>query len=179
VVAPALIPTKAGDRVTTDRRDARPWARLRRSGERTPSDIPSVADEASRHLSRAREDAIRELKAAKVRLNAVLLRPDIRDTGRATWGSAHRRWLSEVIWATPAPHSVFRAYVRAVTEHAERLQRLERALWEQVKPWRLAPVVEALQALRGGQCPVAVTIGAALGDRTRFDHPRHRMSYWG
>jgi hypothetical protein len=104
VVAPSLIPQKAGDRVNTDRRDAIPWARLRRSGELTPLSLPAVEDEASRDLRRARDDASRDLNAAKVRLNALLLRPDLRDTGRATWGSAPLRGLADGICATPAPH---------------------------------------------------------------------------
>jgi transposase len=179
VVAPSLIPQQAGARVNTDRRDAIPWARLRRSGELTPLSLPAVADEASRDLRRARDDASRDLNAAKVRLNALLLRPDLRDTGRATWGSAPLRGLADGICATPAPHLVFQAYVRAVTEPAERLQRLERARCAQVTTGRLAPVVEALQARRGVQCTGAVTTVAAPGDRTRFDTPRHLMRYVG
>ena len=83
-VAPSLIPQKAGDRVNAERRDAVPRARLMRSGDLTPVSVPQVADEAIRDLSRAREDAIQDLKAATCRLNAFLLRHDIRDTGRAT-----------------------------------------------------------------------------------------------
>ena len=78
VVAPSLIPKKAGDRVKTDRRDAVQLARLMRSGDLTPVYIPTVDDEAIRDLSRAREDAIGDLKTAKFRLNAFLLRHDIR-----------------------------------------------------------------------------------------------------
>jgi transposase len=89
VGAPSLIPKKAGDRVKTDRRDAVPLARLMRAGELTPVYVPTVEDEASRDLSRAREEALRDLKAAKFRLKAVLLRHDIRYTGRATWSPAH------------------------------------------------------------------------------------------
>jgi transposase len=99
-----LIPKKAGDRVKTNRRDAVKLARLMRSGELTPVYVPKVEDEAMRDLSRAREDVIRDLKAAKFRLKAFLLRQDIRYTGRATWGPAHLRWLSEVVCPTPAQH---------------------------------------------------------------------------
>jgi transposase len=179
VVAPSLIPKKAGDRVKTDRRDAVQLARLMRSGDLTPVYVPQVEDEAVRDLSRAREDTIRDLKAAKFRLKAFLLRHDIRYTGRATWGPAHLRWLSEVVCSTPAHQIVFQEYVRAVNEHTERLQRLEQTLHEQVHTWRLQPVVEALQALRGVQFTVAVTIIAELGDLTRFDNPRPLMSYLG
>jgi transposase len=173
------MPTKAGDRVNTDRRDAAPLARLRRSGDLTPVYVPMLEDEAMRDLSRAHEDTIGDLKAAKFRLTAFLLRHDSRDTGRATWGPAHLRWLSEVVGATPAQPIVFQEDVRAVNEPTERLQRLEHERHEQVRTWRLQPVVEALQALRAVQCTVAVTLVAALGDLTRFDNPRQLMSYLG
>ena len=174
-VAPSLIPNKAGDRVTTDRRDAVQLGRLMRSGDLTPVSVPQVEDEAIRDLSRARDEAIQDLKAATCRLNAFLLRHDIRDTGRATWGPAHRRWRSEVVCATPAPPSGFQADVRAVNEHTDRLPRLEHARHEPVHTWRLQPVIEALHAWRGVPCTVAVTIVAELGDLTRVDHPRQLM----
>ncbi len=179
VVAPSLIPKKAGDRVKTDRRDALQLARLMRSGDLTPVYVPKVEDEAMRALCRAREDVLRELKAAKLRLKAFLLRHDIRYTGQATWHPAHLRWLSAVVCPTPAQQIVFQEYVRAVNEQTERLQRLEQELQEQVKSWRLNPVVEALQALRGVQFTVAVTTVAALGDLTRFENPRQLMGYLG
>jgi len=92
-----------------------------RSGDLASVEVPSVEDEAIRDLSRAREDTLGDLKAAKFRLNAFLLRHDIRYTGRATWGPAHLRWLSEVVCATPAQQIVFQEYVCAVHEHTERL----------------------------------------------------------
>jgi transposase len=107
-----------------------------RSGDLTPVSGPTVEDEAIRDLCRAREDALCDLKAATVRLKAFLLRHAIRYTGQVTWGPAHLRWRSEVVCATPAPQSVFQAYIRAVTEHTERLQRLEQELHEQVQTWR-------------------------------------------
>jgi len=179
VVAPSLIPKKPGDRVKTNRRDAMQLARLMRSGDLTPVYVPQVADEAIRDLSRAREDALRDLKTAKHRLKAFLLRHDIRYTGQATWGPAHLRWLSEVVCPTPAQQIVFQEYVRTVTDHSERLARLEQELQDCVQTWRLRPVVDALQALRGVQFTVAVTIVAELGDLTRFDKPSQLMSYLG
>jgi transposase len=128
-----LIPKKAGDRVKTDRRDAVQLARRMRSGDLTPVYVPTVEDEAIRDLSRAREDTLHALKTAKLRRKAFLLWHDIRYTGRATWGPVYLRWLREVVCPTPAQHIVLQAYVRAVTEHTERLQRLEQALHEHVK----------------------------------------------
>src|SRR5262245_25088226 len=91
VVAPSLIPHKPGDRVKTDRRDAIQLARLARSGDLTVVYVPQVEDEAIRDLARAREDTISDLKSAKFRLKAFLLRQDIRYTGRANWSPAHLR----------------------------------------------------------------------------------------
>jgi transposase len=179
VVAPSLIPKKAGDRVKTDRRDAAQLARLMRSGDLTPVYVPEIEDEAIRDLVRAREDAIGDLKAAKYRLKAFLLRQDIRYEGRANWGPAHLRWLAEVVCPTPAQQIVFQESVRTVSADHERLQRLEAELQTQVQNWRLHPVVEALQAMRGVQFTVAVTVIAELGDLTRFDNPRQLMSYLG
>jgi transposase len=179
VVAPSLMPKKAGDRVKTDRRDAVQLARLARSGDLTAVSVPQVEDEAIRDLSRAREDTLGALKDAKFRLKAFLLRHDIRYTGRANWSPAHLRWLSEVVCPTPAQQIVFQEYVRAVTEHTARLQRLDQELQDHVKSWRLSPVVEALQALRGVQCIVAVTMVAEIGDLSRFDTPRELMKFLG
>jgi transposase len=179
VGAPSLIPNKAGDRGKTDRRDAVPLARLARSGALTPVYVPNVDDAAMRELTRARADALRNLQAAQFQRTAVFLRHDIRSTGRATWGAAPWRWRAEVVCPTPARHSVCHEYVRAVNEHTARLPRLEPALQEQVNTWRLSPVVEAFQALRGVPCTEAVPPVATLGDLTRFATPRALMQFFG
>jgi transposase len=179
VVAPSLIPRKPGDRVKTDRRDAITLARLMRSGDLTSIYVPQVQDEAIRDLSRAREDTLEDLKTAKHRLKAFLLRQDIRYEGRATWTAAHLRWLAHVVCPTPAQQIVFQEYLQAVTEEHERLGRLERELHEQIKTWRLYPVVQAIQALRGVDLTGATILIAELGDLTRFDHPSPLMNYLG
>src|SRR5262249_14691889 len=125
VVAPSLLPQKAGDRVKTDRRDAVQLARLVRAGDLTAVYVPTVDDEASRDLTRAREDALRDLKDATFRLKAFWLRHAIRSTGRAHWGPAPLRWLLEVVCPTAAQPIVLQEDVRAVHEQTARLQRLE------------------------------------------------------
>ena len=84
-----------------------------------------------------------------------------------------------MVCPTPAQQIVFQEYLRTVTEQHERLERLERELHEQVKSWRLYPVVEAVQALRGVELTGAIILLAELGDLTRFDHPRPLMNYLG
>jgi transposase len=179
VVAPSLIPRRPGDRVKTDRRDAITLARLMRSGDLTSIYVPRVEDEALRDLSRGREDAMQDLKRSKRRLKSFLLRHDIRYEGRANWNAAHLRWIAQVVCPTPPQQIVFQEYVRTVTEQQERLQRLETELHAAVKPWRLYPVVEAIQALRGIELTGAVILIAELGDLTRFDTPRKLMAYLG
>lgn len=179
IVAPSLIPQRPGDRVKTDRRDALQLARLHRAGELTAIHVPCVEDEAVRDLSRAREDAQRDLKAAKFRLKAFLLRQDIRYEGQARWTPAHLRWLARVVCPTPAQQIVFQEYLRTINEQNERVERLEQALREQAQHWWLAPVVAAIQALRGVQFTTAITFIAELGDLSRFAHPQQLMNYLG
>lgn len=179
VVAPSLIPRKAGDRVKIDRRDAVQLARLMRSGDLNSVYVPSVEDESIRDLCRAREDVLRDLKAAKFRLKAFLLRQGIYYTGKASWSPAHLRWLAEVVCPTAAQQIVFQEYVRTVTERTEQLLRLEEEIKDQVTCWKLLPTVQALQALRSVQFTVAVTTVAKLGDITRFNNPRQLAAYLG
>jgi transposase len=114
-----------------------------RSGALTPVYVPKLEEEAIRDLTRARQDATQDLKAAKFRLKAFLLRHDIRYTGRANWGPAHLRWLAEGVCSTPAQQIVFPEYGRSVDTITERLQRLEQERQDQVASWRLPPVVDA------------------------------------
>lgn len=136
-VSPSLMPKKAGERVTTDRRDAVQLARLSRSGDLPPVYGPRVAGAAMRDRSQARAATIRARKAAQIRLQAFCLRHAIRSTGQANWSPAPLRWRSAVVCPPPTQQSVFQAYVRAVNEHPERLQRLEPALHEHGTVWRL------------------------------------------
>ncbi len=173
------MPKKAGDRVKTDRRDALQLARVARSGDLPPVSVPKVDDEALRDLTRAREEVISDLKDATCRRNAFVLRQARRSAGRAHGGPAHLRWLAEVVCPTPAPPMVLQAYVRTVSEHTERRGRLAQARRAQVTTWRVHPVVDALQARRGGPCTGAVTMVADMGALTRFAPPSALMQCLG
>jgi transposase len=179
VVAPSLIPKRPGDKVKNDRRDAVELAPLLRSGDLTSVYVPSVEDEAIRDLCRARDAARVTLKAAKLRLKSFLLRLGLNYTGRADWTDAHRRYLAKVVCPTPAQQIVFQEFVRAVDEQVDRLRRVEHELVEHAPKWRLYPVVEALQVLRGVQWIVALTVVAELGDLTRFQSPRQLAAFVG
>ncbi len=179
VVAPSLIPKKPGDKVKTDRRDALELARLLRSGDLTRVYVPTVDDEAIRDLCRARDAARLTMKNAKLRLKSFLLRLGLPDVGRADWTAAHQRDLAKVVCPTPAQQIVFQEAVKAVDEQVDRLARLEAERRELGPTWRLYPVVQALQALRGVQWLVAITVVAELGDLTRFTSPRQLAAFVG
>jgi transposase len=179
VIAPSRIPKKPGDKVKTDRRNAVDLARLLRSGDLTPVYVPTVEDEAIRDLCRARDAAVLTLKNAKHRLKALLLRLGLPYVGRTDWNAAHQRYLAKVVCPTPAQQIVFQEAVRSVDAEVERIGRLEAELRERAPAWRLYPVVEALQALRGVQWVVALTVVAELGDLTRFTSPRQLGAFVG
>jgi transposase len=179
VVAPSLIPKRPGDRVKNDRRDAVELARLLRSGDLTSVYVPAVEDEAIRDLCRARDATRITLRSAKLRLKSFLLRLGLHYTGRANWSAAHRRYLAKVVCPTPTQQIVFQESILAVDEQVERLNRIEQELLDLAPSWRLYPVVEALQAMRGVQWVVAITVVAELGDLTRFDNPRQLAAFVG
>ena len=180
VVAPSLIPRRAGERVKTDRRDALKLARLHRSGELTAVWVPDEEQEAIRDLTRAREDmkAI-ELKARQ-RLGAFLLRHGrVYREGKSRWTQKHFRWLEEQKFEHPVQQVVFQEYIDTVVEARTRVASLEEQMRQALEGWSLRPVVEALIALRGVDLITAMTVLAELGDLTRFDSPRELMSFLG
>jgi transposase len=179
VVSPSMTPRKASDRVKTDRRDALKLARLARAGELEAIYVPDAADEALRDLVRAREDAVCVQRQARQRLQALLLRNEIRYAGRTAWTQAHRRWIAKLKLPNPAQQTAFEEYVQAVHEAGLRVERLTAAIGVQLEHWRWRPVVEALQALRGVQLLHAVRIVAELGDLARFETPRRLMDFLG
>jgi transposase len=179
VVAPSSIPKRSGDRVKTDRRDAMMLARLSRSGDLTAVRVPGAADEAVRDLARSREDAVRECRNARHRLKALLLRSGIAYAGKSAWTAAHLRWLATLKMAHAAQQIALQEYLHAVTEATTRIGRLEQAMRQTLPEWGLAPVVQALQAMRGVQLVAAMTLVAELQDFLRFDNPRQLMAYVG
>lgn len=179
VVAPSLIPMKAGDRIKTDRRDAIMLAKLHRAGELTPIWIPDHAHEAIRDLVRARATAVRVLGKARQHLQGFLLRHERVYRGPRAWTLAYRRWLTTVKFEHPAQQIVLQDYIHAVQDAETRRDRLTGQIEELLPSWSMAPVVAALQAMRGVALVVAVTVVAEVGDFRRFTNPRQLMAYLG
>src|ERR1700729_4372623 len=179
VVAPALIPKRAGERIKTNRRDAVTLARLHRAGELTGVWTPDEAHEAVRDLVRGREAAADDLRRKRQQLLSFLLRHSRIYSGGGHWTLAHRRWLATQKFEHAAPQIVFQEAIDAMEDALQRLRRLEQQLAFLVPEWPMAPVVEACQAMRGGSFLVAVTFAAEIGDVRRFDTPRQLTSFLG
>src|SRR3989442_9480487 len=124
VVSPWMTTKKAADGVKTDGRDGMKLARLARAGELEPIYVPDELDEAMRDLVRAREDAVSMQRQARQRLQALLLRNEIRYVAKTAWTAAHRRWIAHLKLPHPAQQIAFEEYVQAVQEAGERLERL-------------------------------------------------------
>ncbi len=178
VVAPSLIPRKAGDKVKTDRRDAMMLAQLLRAGQLTEVWIPDEAHEAVRDLVRMRAQAMKDLRKTRQQLHSFLLR-HARVFSGGHWTKAHRRWLGEQKFAHPAQHLVMEELLARIERAEELCTRLKAAIIELVPQWTLAPVVAAVQALRGVSILVAATVVAEVGNFSRFESPRQLMAYLG
>jgi transposase len=182
VVAPTLVPTKAGDRVKTDRRDALKLARSYRAGDLTAVWVPDAAHEALRDLVRAREAAKKDQLRARHRLGKFLLRHGRRPPARMTpWTQTHLTWAKTVHFEHAAQEATLLDYLHEVEHAVDRIDRLERAIDDAVKtaPDRMRAVIEALQALRGIALVSAVTIVAEVGELSRFTTARQLMGYSG
>jgi len=183
VVAPTLVPVKAGDRVKTDRRDAEKLARSYRSGDLTAVWVPDAAHEALRDLVRAREAAKGDQLRARHRLGKFLLRHGWRPPkGTNAWTGKYLAWIKkDVEFGHEAQNAVLLDYITEVEHASDRIERLERSIEEaaEAAPERMRAVIGALQALRGIAKLSAVTIVAEVGELSRFARPRQLMGYSG
>jgi transposase len=179
VVAPSLVPVKAGERIKTDRRDARKLARCLRAGDLTAVYVPDEATEALRDLERAREAAKKAEIAAKHQLGKFLLRQGRRFTDGSNWTQRHLAWIRRQTFEHEAHRRVLRDDLKAVEDAAERVARLTADIQELVEHSAQAPLIVALQALRGIQVLSATVIAAELGDLRRFDSAGQMMAFVG
>jgi len=182
VVAPSLVPTKPGDRVKTDRRDAVKLARAYRAGDLTPVWVPDAAHEALRVLVRAREAAKRDQLRARHRVVKFFLRHGHRaPLGCRAWSTRYWLWVETVRFPYPAQEATRLDYLQEIQHAAERVARLEQAIQEVVRtaPAPLRAVIDAVQALRGIAPLTAITLVTELGSMARFAKARQLMGYTG
>src|SRR5215472_17637427 len=184
VIAPSLVPVKAGDKVKTDRRDAAKLARSYRAGDLTPVWVPDAAHEALRDLVRTREDARQDQHRARHRLSKFLLRHGRRPPQdvKKSWTQKYLTWIKEQVhFDQPALDATLLDYVHEVNHMAERIERLEKAIDVAIEkaPAEMRAVIEALQVLRGVAKITAVSIVAEVGRLSRFQKATQLMGYSG
>jgi len=180
VVAPSMTPSRPGDQIKTDRRDAAVLASLLRAGELTPIWVPDSDHEAMRDLVRGRISAVAAIRRTRQQLLSFLLRHGrVYRDGVKHWTKRHRRWLGEQRFDHPAQQIAFEEYNRAIEQAEDRRLRLERQIEALLPDWSLFPVVASIQALRGISLIAAVTLVAEVGDFRRFANPRQLMGWLG
>ncbi len=179
VVAPSLIPKKAGDRVKTNRRDALSLAKQLRGGDLTAVWVPDRHHEAMRDLVRARQAAVEDLRRKRQQVTSLMLRQGLHYEGKTPWTKGHMTWLASQKLEFPEQRIAFEEMLLAVRQAHERVVRLEEAIRAAVPDWSLAQVVSALMAMRGIDLVSAVAFLAEIGDLSRFRTPRELMAYLG
>src|SRR5215468_6604134 len=180
VIAPTLIPRRPGDRIKTDRRDARQLAVLYRAGALTTIHIPSEQEEAIRDLLRCREDLRADLLRARHRLSKFLLRHDRRYTQTKTaWNRRHTEWVRQLRWSLPALEHTCDAYMRTIDEVSGRLTAVEDDLRTYLTSEPFAEPVRRLRCFRGISDLTALTVAAELGDPRRFPSAPRVMGFVG
>ena len=179
IIAPTLIPRRPGDRIKTDRRDARQLAVLYRAGALTAIHIPTEQEEAARDLLRCREALLADVVRARHRLSKFLLRHGRRFTAGTAWTQRHAAWLQTQRWALPALDQTYRAYRRAVEDAVARMQEVEADLRELLTREPLRDRVRRLRCFRGIDDLTALTIAAELGDPRRFPTAPSVMAFVG
>lgn len=179
VVAPSLIPSKPGERVKTDPRDGRKLAELLRAGLLTEVHPPTLEEEAVRDLTRAREDAKRDLLSARHRLTKMLLRQGYVYRQGCNWTQRHRAWVKGIRFDLREQQEVLDNYILAVEQIEERLKHLGERLEEVAQTERYGEQVGWLCCLRGVDTVTAMTILSELHSISRFRSARELMSYLG
>ena len=178
VVAPALIPRKPGERVKTNRRDARKLVELGRAGLLTAVKPPTPADEAVRDLARARDDARADLQRCRHRLGKLLLRRGLHYPGRP-WTAAHHRWVQALVWPHAAEQVVITDYLVALEQAEARVVELDARLTEIATREPYREPVAWLRCFRGIDTLTAMLILAELHDFRRFTSAPALMAYLG
>jgi transposase len=178
LVAPSHTPRRPGDRIKNDTRDALMLAKLLRAGELTFVWVPDTVHEAMRDVVRARQSASYEVRKARQRIQTFLLKLD-RRYDRKCWGYRHRIWLANQKFDHDAQQIAFQSYLNAHEQAQCRRAQLDEQIQALLPQWSLAPMVDALQALKGIGQVIAVAIFAYVGDFTRFKNPRELMAYVG
>jgi len=180
VIAPSLIPVRKGDRVKTDRRDAKRLVRLYRAGELSYVLAPSPETEGLRDLMRCREDLVRARTAARNQVAKQLLRYGrVFREGKKLWTVTHRQWVARQQLDDPLAQAAFDQMLLYLQGLEVQLAQFDQALERVATGPRWAGTVDALRAFRGISTRTALGLIAEIGDFARFSSPRELYAWIG
>ena len=180
VIAPSLVPVRAGDRVKTDRRDAKKLVTLHRAGLLRYVHPPTAETEGLRDLLRCRDDLRCARTAARHRvLKALLRHGHVFREGKTAWTLKHRRWVN----AQRLPDALAQLALEQMLIHLDGIERqldaLDAKLEQIAASGRWAEQVQILTRFRGIATLTALGLIAEIGDFARFGHPRELASWLG
>jgi len=179
VIAPSLIPRKPGERVKTDRRDARKLVELFQAGLLTPVAPPSPEQEAVRDLCRCREDVRADLGRCRHRLAKFLVRRGYVFPGGKLWGQAHQKWLDALVFDNETDRVIIAEYKMAIEQAARRLKAMDSELAKVAEQPLYREHVAWLRCFHGVDTTVALIFVAELHGIERFESPRALAAYLG
>jgi transposase len=179
VIAPALIPRRPGQRVKTDKRDARALCRLFRAGELTAVRIPGPEEEAVRDLLRAREDLTEDILRARHRLSKFLLRHGRVYRAGSTWTMSHLAWIDAQRFPITRLERLLRHHRAVIDARLAQRAVLDAEIAELAHSEPYAAAVRLLSCLRGISDLSALTLVVEVGDFARFGTAREFMGFTG
>jgi transposase len=168
MAAPSLIPQQVGNRVKTDRRDARKLGRLYRAGELTTIALPEPEQEALRDLLRLREDVSEQIQRQRNQLSRFLLRHQYRYRGGRAWTQKHWDWIGKIQMTEADAQTTLEEYTIGLRDSLDQLERLDQRVEAAAQRPRYAPLVAKLKVLRGIGTLTALTLIAEFGDLKRY-----------
>jgi len=179
VIAPSLIPKKSGERIKTDRRDARKLGRYYRSGELTTIHVPSEKEESCRGLVRLREQISKEAKDSKHYILKYLQARGLHYKEGTNWTKRHREYLRSLKFEESIDQRVFNEYVMLLAYKEETLKQIDGEIFEMAHGHEYRERVEKMMLLRGVRETTAIGLITEVVDFKRFSKPRELMAYLG
>lgn len=179
VIAPSLIPTRSGDRIKTDKRDAIKLAKSLRANDLVAVNIPDSVDEAVRDLCRGRTDAVDDLRRARARLLALLRRLGYKYDGKTHWTQGHMNYLRGLNFPDSAHNIVLEDNLTLIDFHHQRIERIEAEMLLLLETWQRRPLVEAMMSFKGFKLIAAMVTVSEIGTFSRFEHPKKLMAFLG
>ena len=179
VIAPSLIPRAPGDKVKTDKRDAKKLAIMYKAGALHTVAVPGETEETVRALVRLRGQLTRDMTRSKNRIVKYLRTLGMHWSGKGeTWTQKHRAWISGLA-LDERQRAIVECHLEALDSATSRRESLDRRIEEiaNTEPYR--GKVQRLLSLRGMGVYSAMVLITEMVDPNRFCKATGVMSYFG